>query len=173
MRDVGELVTGEHLAPYAIGPDVLARVRRRRPKIDDWMVDEGPRRAIGNGERVVDDDMRLPGRCVADDPRHGGIDRFHSLGDRARPLLELQRIVEGEPRSLDGAPVQPGAHDELRGGRPRQAKGNAGENRQREAPKLEADYRSRERFSLSISHDEGRMNKGVRTNPSSVFTQIS
>src|SRR5207237_7782193 len=131
-------------------------------KIDDWMVDEGPRRTIGDGERVVDDYVRLPGRRVADDPRHGGIDRFHLLCDRARPLFELQRIVERKPRSLDGAPVQPGADDELRGGRPRHTKGNAGENRQREASKLEADYRSRERFSLSISHNEGRMKKGVR-----------
>jgi hypothetical protein len=85
---MAELVRGEHLAPGPKLADVLARVGRRGPKNDDGMIENRERKAIGDVERVLNDNLDALRRRVADEASHGGIDGGQACSDELRPARE-------------------------------------------------------------------------------------
>src|SRR4029079_496956 len=75
MRDVSELVRQQHLAPIAELGDVLARIGACSPQDDGRAREVRPGRSVGEVERIIDHDLRLPRRGEADYARDRGIDR--------------------------------------------------------------------------------------------------
>ena len=78
MRDVRELVRRDHLVPPIELADVLAGIGRCRPQVDDRLVEKRPRRSIRDLIWIVDDDVLLLGRSIADHDTHGRVDGLHA-----------------------------------------------------------------------------------------------
>jgi hypothetical protein len=117
VSHVRELVHGEDLAPAAKVPDFLSRRGRRRPEHHHRPVDRRDGEAVRNVVRIVDDDVHLAARDVADERADGGSHRLHPRGDGEGPAFQLAREVKCEVLRLDGAPVEERADGELRVGR--------------------------------------------------------
>src|SRR6185312_7479413 len=114
VRDVPELVRDEHVAPDPELADVLARIRWGRPQIDRRLIEHRPCRSIRDLVWIVDDDLRLVRRSIADEGGDRGINGFDARGGAQRPGFELRRIMKCEMRRFDGATGKPRTHVELR-----------------------------------------------------------
>ena len=104
---MSEFVRQERASPVAKLADVIARIRRRGPERDHGAVQERPRGAVRGLVRIVDDDVGLARRDVANELAHRCLNRIRAAGERARPVFQLERVMKDEVVGFDRPPRQP------------------------------------------------------------------
>ena len=103
MRDMRELMHGQHLSPNTKRPDVLAGIWRRGPENDHRPIDEREREPIRDRVWVLDHDVDARRRRISNDTSNRRVDGIHARTNVARPWL--QRLAEKAPHVLREKPV--------------------------------------------------------------------